>query len=308
MKIDKIKLASNFNRHAGDYDHYAGVQRLMAQQLLRQIQASGQQFNRILEIGCGTGYFTDLLRQAWPQARIIALDLAPASLQSARRRLGNDSKIHWIAADGEQLIPGTFDLITSNSVFQWFSQPDRTCRRFWEHLLPGGWLAFTTLGPQTFQELSASLARAGQEFPHLATPTIPASRFADSADWGNFLLTAQFSSIDIQRHVEIATYPRPLDFLQALSRMGTANPHPTFMPRRILSALLRYYEANYRSNGTIPVSYDVYWIKGQKSKERVVITGQQGSTLKRGCHLPYVHWPELRPEMTLHSMKSTSSY
>jgi malonyl-CoA O-methyltransferase len=304
MKIDKSKLASNFNRHAGDYDHYAGVQRRMAQQLLGQIQASGQQFNRILEIGCGTGYFTQLLRQAWPQAQIIALDLAPASLQSARRRLGNDSKIHWIAADGEQLIPGTFDLITSNSVFQWFSHPDRSCRRFWEHLRPGGWLAFTTLGPKTFQELSASLARAGQEFPHLTTPPIPASRFADNADWENFLGAAQFSSIDIQGSCEIATYPRPLDFLQALSRMGTVNPHPTFMPRRLLSALIRHYEALYRTNGTIPVTYDVYWIKGQKPREKAVKTGTAGRALKSGGHFPYVHWPE--PE--IHFIKSGASY
>lgn len=304
MKIDKTKLGSNFNRHAGDYDHYAGVQRRMAQQLLRQIQTSGQQFNRILEIGCGTGYFTQLLRQAWPLAQIIALDLAPASLQSARRRLGNDSNIHWIAADGEQFIPGTFDLITSNSVFQWFSHPDQSCRRFWEHLRPGGWLAFTTLGPQTFQELSASLARAAQEFPHLAIPPIPASRFADSADWDKFLMAAQFSSIDLQRQCEIETYPHPLDFLRALSRMGTANPQPAFMPRRLLSAMIRHYDALYCSNGTIPVSYDVYWVKGQKPREKVVKTGTTGRALKSGGHFPYVPWPE--PEV--HFMKSGASY
>lgn len=289
MKIDKRKLGSNFNRHAGQYDQYADVQRRMAQRLLSRIQDMGREFSRILEIGCGTGYFTELLRQAWPQSQIIALDLAPASLQSARQRLGKDPNIHWIAADGERLIPGTFDLITSNSVFQWFSRPGRTCRRFWEHLRPGGWLAFTTLGPDTFRELSASLSRAGQDFPDLAVPAIPASRFVDGAAWARFLLEAKFKALDIQHYSEIATYPRPLEFLQALSRMGTANPQPTYMPRRLLAAMLSHYDAMYRTNGVIPVSYDVYWIKGRKSDAKSRELGTESRTSSPSPS-PYGGW------------------
>ena len=30
--------------------------------------------------------------------------------------------IEWLAADGEQVVPGRFDLITASSVFQWFTQ------------------------------------------------------------------------------------------------------------------------------------------------------------------------------------------
>jgi malonyl-CoA O-methyltransferase len=264
MNPDKHRLGQNFGRQAAQYDRYALVQRRLADQLVQTLEQHPMQFTRILEIGCGTGYLTDKLRRAFPEAQITALDLAPAIVQTARTRLAEAEGIEWLVADGEQAVPGRFDLITASSVFQWFGQPRDACRRYWEHLQPGGLLAFATLGPLTFRELAASFAQAGARFPELTPPEIPAQRFATRRDWGDFLQEAGFSDITWQEDLWLEGYADPLAFLRAVQGMGATSTRPTFMPRRLLAAVLEHYEKCFRRNGTIQVTYEVMMVRGRK--------------------------------------------
>ena len=64
------------------------MQRRMAHGLVAVVGEALARAGRILEIGCGTGYLTGLLRQANREARLVALDLDAALVDAARRRLG----------------------------------------------------------------------------------------------------------------------------------------------------------------------------------------------------------------------------
>jgi ubiquinone/menaquinone biosynthesis C-methylase UbiE len=66
----KQGIRRNFARRARSYDRHAGMQRLMAQRLMGIAGGSVARARRILEIGCGTGYLTGLLRQANGEARL----------------------------------------------------------------------------------------------------------------------------------------------------------------------------------------------------------------------------------------------
>ena len=155
----KQGIRRNFARRARSYDRHAGMQRLMAQRLAAAAGDSLAQARRILEIGCGTGYLTQLLRQANGEARLVALDLDAALVASARRRLeaGAGARVLFMVADGEAPIRGEYDLIIANATFQWFTHPEETLAALYRSLASGGVLAFSTLGPRTFQELAAAL-------------------------------------------------------------------------------------------------------------------------------------------------------
>ncbi|MGQ9921169.1 MAG: methyltransferase [Desulfobacca sp.] len=263
-KVDKVRLQHNFGRQVARYDQYATVQRRLAADLVDDLCSTGEQFGRILEIGCGTGYLTSLLRRAFPQARLTALDLAPAAVHIAQARLAGASGIDWLVGDGEKEVPGRFDLITSSAVFQWFSQPAQACRRYYQALTPGGVLAFATLGPLTFQELAQSFLRAGELWPELARPEIPAQHFASGQDWQEFLTQAEFQDIRRRQEVWPEVYPDLWAFLRAVRGMGATSTRPQFLPRRLLAAMASHYYGNFSCSGGIRVTYEVMWLWGRK--------------------------------------------
>ncbi|HZE21109.1 MAG TPA: methyltransferase domain-containing protein [Desulfobaccales bacterium] len=260
----KQGIRRNFARRAQSYDRHAGMQRRMADQLLEAVGDALGRARRILEIGCGTGYLTHRLRQANGAAQVISLDLDAGLVAAARRRLGPEAGVWFLVADGEKPVGGEFDLIIANSTFQWFTQPEKTLAEYYRSLAPGGILAFSTLGPGTFQELVGALGQAARGLELPAPPVIPAQRFGDRETWSDLLIRAGFLRVRLSREIVTATYPSVMDFLRALQATGATNPRPRPFSPRMLSALIAAYQAGYGWDGVIPVSYEMIWAVAEK--------------------------------------------
>ena len=260
----KQGIRRNFTRRATSYDRYAEMQRRMAHGLVAAAGGSVARAGRILEIGCGTGYLTGLLRQANGAARLVALDLDAALVAAARRRLGPEAGVAWLVADGETQIRGEYDLIIGNATFQWFTRPGETLAAYYRSLAPGGVLAFSTLGPQTFQELAEALNRAARSLNLPTTPPIPAKGFGDRETWSARLYRAGFRQARLTREMVTASFPSVKEFLKALQATGATNPRPCPFSPRLLTALIEAYQTNYARDGAIPVTYDLIWAVAPK--------------------------------------------
>ena len=103
MTINKAQVQKNFGQNAITYDEYAVVQKEMAKELFDKIKRKGCCFRNILEIGCGTGFLTELLAREYPNAQIIATDIAPEMIAIASNKLADYSNIKYFVADGENL-------------------------------------------------------------------------------------------------------------------------------------------------------------------------------------------------------------
>jgi len=263
MKV-KQGIRRNFARRARSYDRHAAMQRFMAHGL---VAAAGKwlvRARRILEIGCGTGYLTGLLRQANGRARLVALDLDAALVTAARRRLGAEAGVSFLVADGEMPIRGEYDLIIANATFQWFTRPGETLAAYYRSLVPGGVLAFSTLGPDTFQELAAALSQAARNLGLPAAPPIPAQGFGDRQTWAHLLARAGFGQVQLARELVTTTFPSVPAFLKALQATGATNPRPGPLSPRLLTALITAYQTIYERDGAIPVSYEMIWAVAQE--------------------------------------------
>jgi malonyl-CoA O-methyltransferase len=241
------------------------MQRLMAHGLVAVVQGILARARRILEIGCGTGYLTQLLRQANGEARLVCLDLDAALLQAARDRLGPEAGVSFLVADGESPIRGEYDLVIANATFQWFTHPGETLAAYYRSLAPGGTLAFSTLGPGTFQELAGSLTRAAHSLNLTGAPRIPAQDFGDRESWSQHLYRAGYSQVRMFREMITTTFPTVRDFLKALQATGATNPTPRAFSPRLLNAAINAYQTTYGRTGAIPVSYEVIWAVARKS-------------------------------------------
>jgi malonyl-CoA O-methyltransferase len=132
----------------------------MAHQLLQRLRrAGGSHAGRIIEIGCGTGYFTQLLAETCRQSEITAIDICSEALAVARLRLRHNPKLNFRVADGEALDERNFDLLVSNATFQWFNDLSGAFVRYYACLRDGGAMLFATLGQGTFTELYVSMSK-----------------------------------------------------------------------------------------------------------------------------------------------------
>jgi malonyl-CoA O-methyltransferase len=260
----KQGIRRNFARRARSYDRHAGMQRRMAHGLVAAVGESLARAGRILEIGCGTGFLTGLIRGANREARLVALDLDAALVEAARRRLGPEAGVAWLVADGEAPLRGEYDLIIANATFQWFTRPGETLAALYRNLAPGGVLAFSTLGPQTFQELAGALNRAARSLNLPVPPPIPAQGFGDQETWSQGLYGAGFPQVRLARKMATATFPSVKEFLKALQATGATNPRPYPLSPRLLRALMTAYQTDYGKDGAIPASYDLIWAVAEK--------------------------------------------
>jgi len=144
--LRRSNIAARFDA-AKDYDAAAHIQRCCATALMDRIRLATADHapKSILEFGCGTGFLTAQLADHFPQAGLLATDLAPGMIARARQRLsGKATRFHVMDAEHPDT-SGLFDLIASSLCLQWFSNRSNGLQRLCDLLAPQGRLMVTTL-------------------------------------------------------------------------------------------------------------------------------------------------------------------
>ncbi|HEY3146789.1 MAG TPA: methyltransferase domain-containing protein [Dongiaceae bacterium] len=254
MSERKQQIARHFGAAAPTYDRAARIQARIADELARDIAAVVRPA-QILEFGCGTGNLTRVLASLFPDAHLIATDLAPPMTALCRKRLGVSARYLYAAMDAEMpaFPPARFDLVCGSLAAQWFASPVQAFATLGTLLRPGGVLALTTLGTDTFQEWRAAAALLG------LSPAIPAYPSLAELDWRRppgFLVEQARERRLWDEH------PSALDFLQSLRSIGADLPadHARPLSAGALRRILRQVDAQGRVNATYHV-LTVLWRK-----------------------------------------------
>jgi trans-aconitate 2-methyltransferase len=130
----------------------------------------------VVDLGCGPGNLTALLRERWPQARVQGLDSSPEMIEKARVL---EPSIDFQVADLRTWVRAAdpVDVLVSNATLQWVPGhldllPDLVSR-----VRPGGWLAFQV--PGNFGEPShtirTQLAAEAPYAEHTSGVAVPSS-------------------------------------------------------------------------------------------------------------------------------------
>jgi trans-aconitate 2-methyltransferase len=94
----------------------------------------------VIDLGCGPGNSTRVLRQRWPKAHVLGLDSSPEMIERARA----ESPDHeWVVGSIEDWSPQeSFDVVFSNAALQWARHHGPLVRRLLSTVAPGGAFAF----------------------------------------------------------------------------------------------------------------------------------------------------------------------
>lgn len=98
---------------------------------------------RVLDVGCGTGALLEAVRERWPGAAGVGVDLSLEMLAVARRRL--PPEVGLVAGDAG-LLPfadGAFDQATCTSALHHWAEPEVALAEVARVLRPGGRLVLT---------------------------------------------------------------------------------------------------------------------------------------------------------------------
>ena len=112
----------------------------------------------IVDLGCGPGQLTRVLRARWPGARVLGVDSSPEMIARARAD-SDDPLASYELADAASWRPDApVDLIVSNAMFQRVPGALEVIRTLLPHVAPGG--AFALQVPHNFHMPSHELLHA----------------------------------------------------------------------------------------------------------------------------------------------------
>ncbi len=164
-----------------------------ARELLARVPL--ERAERVVDLGCGPGNSTALLRERWLKARLSGVDNSPEMLERARRDFPS---IEWTLGDAAGYrADEPLDLLFANAVFHWLPDHATLFPSLIEQVRKGGVLAVQM--PQSFEEPSHRLMREvrarlmpGRQDVNAATPVAGATFYYD-------LLAPRAAAVDIWR-------------------------------------------------------------------------------------------------------------
>lgn len=150
---------------------------------------------RVVDLGCGPGNSTALLRARWPEARLTGVDHSPEMLARARQDFPD---LEWVAGDAATFrSDGPVDVCFANAVLHWVPDHAALLPALIAQLRPGGALAVQM--PDNANEPSHRLMRE-LGGPWLArTRAVGGRTQVENVAWYYDVLASAASHVDIWR-------------------------------------------------------------------------------------------------------------
>lgn len=135
------------------YAEISVLAQLVGENMISRLDLVTLQPKVILDLGCGTGHSATLLKARYPEAQIIAVDIAKPMLSFANSiwEKSGVKNVQAVCADALRLpLPNdSVDLIFANLLLPWCGDWDVLFRESRRVLREDGLLVFTCFGPDT---------------------------------------------------------------------------------------------------------------------------------------------------------------
>lgn len=256
--IDKELVRKRFARAADTYNQEATVQ---ADIVCKMLGLLGPVLRKspesVLEFGCGTGGFTRAFLRKFHPERFWINDLCPEMKDKLADILEQSAEYKFLPGDIEHLpLPEHLEAVVSCSALQWFDNPIAFVGHCASKIRPGGYLAFSSFGPQNMQEIT--------ELTHVAL------RYIGLETW-KLALENDFHLLVATENIQKMYFETPVGVLHHLKQTGVNGIRSTHWNRTELQDFSRAYKSKYETlndqgKKTIPLTYHPIYIIAQKKE------------------------------------------
>ncbi|MEE8058377.1 MAG: malonyl-ACP O-methyltransferase BioC [Pseudomonadales bacterium] len=258
--LDKQLIAKSFSRAATTYDSVADLQRRVGQQLLTYLPTmpADNIVDNVVDLGCGTGFFSSTLQTVFSDSQLIGLDLAEGMVAFASNRSEYGS---WLCGDAENLplAENSIGIIFSSLAIQWCEDSDALFSEVFRVLKPGGSFVFSTLGPATLHELRNAWCSV-DNYIHV-------NRFVEQSVLVESIIRAGFSAENVRGRLTEDYITLEYDALKHLTReLKSLGAHNINNGRPVgltgkhrVRAFKDAYEQQRNEQGMLPATYQVWY-------------------------------------------------
>ena len=161
-------IGKKFGRRAHIYESQAQLQKNIAEKLASFLP--DESYDRILEIGCGTGFLTEYLCSKYPKSHKDITDISPEMVCICQDKFQDEDNVSFYVQDAQVLDDvGTYDLIVSSMTVQWFENASEILKKWSEKTN----VFYASLGENNFQEWRAFLKNENLPFGGITPQNMP---------------------------------------------------------------------------------------------------------------------------------------
>jgi len=279
--VDARLVRRAFDRSAATFDASAAVHSEIRTRLLERLDVVRLQPQTILDLGAGTGHGSRALQERYSRALVVALDLSRQMLVQARRQQRWLRPFARVVGDAHRLPfhDAAVDMVFSNLMLQWSSDPDALFAEARRVMRPEGLITFATLGPDSLKEIRGAWSQVDHH-THV-------HRFIDMHDLGDALIRAGFAEPVMDAERLTITYADSQSLFSELRSTGSVNlslGRRRGLLGRSSAETFRTAHAQTREDGRWPLTLEVVyghaWTaqprRRQPKGESVVPFGQIG--------------------------------
>ncbi len=145
--------------------------------------------DRVVDLGCGSGEFTERLAALVPDGAVLGVDSSPSQLARAElRKARNVSLIHGRLQELDHILRGAFDAAVSRATLHWIPGDEHPAllRAIRRHLRPGAFLRAEFGGRGQMREALAMLDEVSLSLGGPASPWY----FPDAGEYAELVAAA----------------------------------------------------------------------------------------------------------------------
>uniref|UniRef100_A0A8B9UCQ7 Arginine-hydroxylase NDUFAF5, mitochondrial n=1 Tax=Anas zonorhyncha TaxID=75864 RepID=A0A8B9UCQ7_9AVES len=234
-------------------------------------------FPLALDLGSGRGYIAQHLTKEIVE-KLVQVDMAENVFKNA---VESEVPTINVVAD-EEFLPfkeDTFDLVVSSLSLHWVNDLPKAFREIHQVLKPDGVFIGSMFGGDTLYELRCSLQLAELEREGGFSPHV--SPFTAVSDLGHLLSRTGFNTLTVDTDEIQVNYPGLFEIMEDLQGMGESNcswnRKPLLHRDTMLAAAAIYREMYGNSDGTVPATFQIFYMIGWKFHESQAKPAQRGS-------------------------------
>lgn len=263
--MNKELIKNRFSRSISTYDKQAQVQLQIAERLsAKASEILTDKCDKVLEIGCGTGFLTRKILDKIQIKNYYLNDLVD-NLETRLRPIISKNlsktKFSYLEGDAEVIdFPSKMSAVLSASTVQWFDDFDGFLTKVNNSLSDEGYFLFNSFGPENLCEIKKLIGRG------LCCPAM--SEVVQSID-------SKLELLEYWEETHYQYFDSPIDVLRHLQETGVNASTTSFKWNKTsLHNFEERYRIDYSHGDKVKLSWHVYYFVTKKKNSKNSVKSQ----------------------------------